>query len=311
MLYPKPGSWTLIGSMTTVMILTIMFWGIGMASPNPVVSQGACPTPVFGCQPNPGEIQATFNDAGLNRLHLATPEPPQLWPGYPATEEVDPFVPCILLKAIAYGEGAENWKQFDLSYGNCGYTFLHENPNNTCDMGIMQLNSNTVGVFDQPSILSNYAYNIDVGTYVLITKWNDLVYNQGISIGNNNPRVIENWYYAVWYYNSFGWTNNPNNTENFPNTDRAPWECWQDPGQFSADYPYQELVWGCAANTPGVEYWRHIPLTLVDRSLLPQHSWEVMPEHIDTPQPLHRYSCSIIYLPINRIGGPSPSRVDN
>jgi len=183
-------------------------------------AQSACPDPVYGRQPYPYEMKPTFNKAGLDRLGSAAPTLPQIWQDYPPVRQIDPYVPCILLKAIAYTEST-GWKQFVASYGAYGYTFLTDN-STSCDMGVMQLNTGTVGAFDQNLILNDYVYNIGVGTHVLITKWNELPN----FIGNNNPFVVEDWYYAVWAYNGWVWENNPNHPLLYPGRD--PWACGQD-----------------------------------------------------------------------------------
>jgi len=120
----------------------------------------------------------------------------------------------------------------------------------------------------------------------LIQKWNGLNYY----IGNNNPYVVEDWYYAVWAYNRWGWYNNPNNSRFDPY--RGVWLCGQG-GQDRTRWPYQELIWGCAANPPGPDFWNPVPLTLPDRADL---NSDPPPTHIDTPQPSHG-SCSVVYLP--------------
>lgn len=110
--------------------------------------------------------------------------------------------------------------------------------------------------------------------------------------------VVEDWYYAVWAYNGWGYVNNPNNLR-FPR-DRDPWECWRNPNQDKDDYPYQELIWGCAAHPPDMPtmqptilLWDPVLLTLPPRELIT----DPPPQHIDTPLPYHG-SCSVTYLPI-------------
>lgn len=115
-----------------------------------VAAQGACPDPAYGRQPYPYEMEPTFNKAGLDRLGSAAPVLPQVWQGYPPVEQIDPYVPCILLKAIAYTESV-GWKQFVADYGAYGDTFLTDN-GDTCDMGVMQLNTRIgLGLCRQPA----------------------------------------------------------------------------------------------------------------------------------------------------------------
>ena len=256
------------------------------AGPPICSAQGDCPEPAaYGRQPLPEELVDVFDRAGTNRLGSKGPDLPQIWKGYPPSEAklISPYVPCILLKAIGYTEST-GWKQFDADYGQEGWTVISQD----CGYGIMQITSGMGGGagFDPSRVAAEPAYNIGTGARILIQKWNELDYY----IGNNNPHVVEDWYYAVWAYNRWGWYNNPNNDRFDPY--RGVWLCGQG-SQDRTDWPYQELIWGCTANPPGSEFWDPVPLTLPDRADL---NSDPPPTHIDTPQPSHG-SCSVVYLP--------------
>lgn len=169
-----------------------------------------CPDAVYDRQPYPGEMADVFDQAGTDRLGTAGPELPQIWKGYPPAEAelVSPYVPCILLKAIGYTEST-GWKQFEAEYDQSGYTVLNEYLNGTCDIGVMQIHTNTADEagLDLDLLAGDYTYNIGGGARVLIDKWNV----RSNYIGNRDPHVVEDWYYAVWAYNRWGWYNNPNN----------------------------------------------------------------------------------------------------
>lgn len=82
-------------------------------------------------------------------------------------------------------------------------------------------------------LATNIVDNIDAGAKVLEDKWAATPI-----IGDGNGMVgrekLENWYYAVWAYNSWGRVNNPNYT-----------------GQANTNIPsYQSLVYGYIANCP-------------------------------------------------------------
>lgn len=192
-------------------------------------------------------------------------------------------MPCILLKAIGYTEST-GWKQFYANYGQEGWTVI----SGDCGYGIMQITSGMGGGagFNPSRVAAEPAYNIGTGARILIQKWNGLNYY----IGHNDPQVVEDWYYAVWAYNRWGWFNNPNNRRFDPY--RGVWLCGQG-GQNRANWPYQELIWGCAANPPGPEFWDAVSLTLPNRADL---NSDPPPTHLDTPQPSHG-SCSVVYLP--------------
>lgn len=50
------------------------------------------------------------------------------------------------------------------------------NPNGTCDIGLMQVNSATMDDYglDNDMAASSYIYNIGAAAYILIKKWNDI-----------------------------------------------------------------------------------------------------------------------------------------
>lgn len=240
----------------------------------------------YGRQPYVGELAPLFDQVGTNQLAENGPPPLEVWSGYPPEQAklIAPYAPCILLKAIGYTE-TTGWKQFTADYGQWGYTHISFD----CGYGVMQVTSGMDGSggFEPYRVAAEPAYNIGAGAKLLMGKWNALSYY----VGANDPRTVEDWYYAVWAYNGWVPRNNPNNPE-FPEN-RGVWECGANPQQYRGDWPYQELVWGCAANPPTNDYWTPVALTLPPR-------WQVTdppPVHIDTPQPAHG-SCTVIHLPL-------------
>ncbi len=135
-------------------------------------------------------------------------------------------IPPMILFGIAYQESG--WRQFDAN-GN-----PVTNPNDG-GVGIMQITGATAGPFDPNLLRTSISYNIDAGATVLEGKWASTPV-----IGDGNGMVgrekLENWYYAVWAYNSWGYINNPNYIGN---------------GTHPAHNPvYQDLVYGWIANCP-------------------------------------------------------------
>jgi len=53
-------------------------------------------------------------------------------------------------------------------------------------------------------------YNIEAGADVLLNKWAMSSYNEVASVGDMDPNVLENWYFALWAYNGWSQSNNPN-----------------------------------------------------------------------------------------------------
>jgi hypothetical protein len=196
--------------------------------------------------------------AGWNQL---LPDRPSF--GLPTLEGVQPYpyIPPVLLKAIAWLESG--WAQADYSvpYGAAGPTLISHD----CGYGIMQVTSgmqNVSGVpnLDQAMIGGHYAFNIARGARILADKWN-LAPEFRPFVGSRNSQIIEDWYYALWGYNGFAFKNHPLNPAYNPQ--RAPYRC--DGSQPRSDYPYQELVLGCVATPPqrgGVLLWNPQPVTL-------------------------------------------------
>lgn len=149
--------------------------------------------------------------------------------------------PCLLLKAIYYTESG--WRQFCASNRtviafDCGY-------------GIAQVTSGMrrgdTSAFDANRVASDPAYNVSVGAAILADKW-----RASACVGNNDPTFIEHWYFAVWGYNGFAFSNNPNNPAY--RADRPEFNSSAAATNRRA-YPYQELVYGYLHNSPDDAHW--------------------------------------------------------
>ncbi|WP_082860063.1 RICIN domain-containing protein [Alloactinosynnema sp. L-07] len=114
----------------------------------------------------------------------------------------------------------------------------------------------------QIAIATDYAANVAAGLQILATKWNQ-IQAAGMQLNNNNPAKLENWFLAIWAYNSgyhppgetgangaagLGWLNNPANPRYA--IDRQPFG--SNPHDFATPqrWPYPEKVLGFAANPP-------------------------------------------------------------
>lgn len=195
-------------------------------------------------RPDVASVSAAFDLAGSNLL------PPTV-PQFSASGSVH-NIPPSLLKAVGWVESG--WRQFDVSgkplvAPDFGY-------------GIMQITSGMPGAFgsvrgsiapaSQSDVASNYVYNIAYGAKVLVDKWNSTP-----RIGNADPSVVENWYFALWAYNGWGWVNNPNN----PRFGRV-----GTPAQNPGTFPYQERVLYLVQHPPrdrvGNPRWKPVDVTL-------------------------------------------------
>lgn len=122
----------------------------------------------------------------------------------------------------------------------------------------------------QEKIATDYEENIAAGLQILEDTWNQL-YTAGITANGGDPRYLEDWYYAIWAYNTgiepnaahgnttgctpgpsctgpdgtwgLGWANNPANPAFPPN--RLPYlKTTYADAAHPADWPYQERVLG-------------------------------------------------------------------
>jgi hypothetical protein len=151
-----------------------------------------------------------------------------------------------------YGTKANGWG-IDFAKSDCGY-------------GISQVTDGMrVGqrpIAEQTAIALDYAANIAAGVQILESKWNQL-FAHGMLVNGGDPRWIENWYLALWAYNSgyhelgdpktdgtvegLGWLNNPANPH-YPQN-RAPFlEYGYSDAAHPQDWPYQEKVIGWAGH---------------------------------------------------------------
>jgi len=265
------------------------------SSPPASASDCAVSPTIGASQPPNGLITAAFNAAGFNGLFpghqyfgLTALEtgPPQ------ARSLRQPYVPPTLLKAIGWIEAS--WRQADggtpvISF-DCGYGITQiTSPGVFPLAGVgMVYRSPDPSIYEgaQVPIATSYTHNIAFGAKTLIAKWN-LAAEWRPVVGNGDPSLLEDWYYAVWSYNGFSSKNDPNSYDAL----RGNYSCNLSDGfnHNRTQFPYQELVLGCVKHPPaanGVELWPPIPVTLP--ASVPPFNWD-SPQtmNIPTPQPAH------------------------
>lgn len=187
--------------------------------------------------------------------------------------------PCVLLKAIYVTES--NWRQF-CSTGQTVISF-------DCGYGIAQVTSGMrrgeTSAYDANRVASSAAYNVSVGAAILAGKW-----RASPCVGNNDPQIIEDWYFPVWGYNGFSFRNNPNN----PMYSASRPE-FRTPGVASAqvrgNYPYQELVWGYVHYPPSSEHYAGVALAYPNRAEICA-SCGLPTASISEPSGSHRGGCA-------------------
>jgi len=218
---------------------------------------------VVGTNPSPAEWQPIFDLISKG---------PAAWPsGYPsvsnigqgcgkpeANHSVVPKFPCELLKAIAMHESA--WQQFCVpglpadQKGKSSRTIISFD----CGYGVGQVTSGMhTGenpAYDRKKVAGDPSYNLATSTQILASKWKATE-----CVGDNQPKIVEDWYTAVWAYNGLAWSNNPNN----PNLDanRGVW----DPN-VGGSYAYQERVFGRVEHPNSSSHWTSVALAYPDRT---------------------------------------------
>ncbi|GAA4835124.1 RHS repeat-associated core domain-containing protein [Luteimicrobium xylanilyticum] len=165
-------------------------------------------------------------------------------------------------------------------YGAKGSIDKIDYANADCGYGITQLTTGmaasetSITLHGKMKVAADYQENIVAGLQVLEKTWNQL-YDAGITLNGGDPKYLENWYLAIWAYNSgiqpnaafgnttgctpsasctgpdgtwgLGWSNNPQNPAYPP--DRAPYlKTTYADAAHPADWPYQERVMGWMAS---------------------------------------------------------------
>jgi hypothetical protein len=138
----------------------------------------------------------------------------------------------------------------------------------------MRLGDTQFSAHGQIKIAVDYEENIAAGLQILESTWNQL-YADGITANGGDPGKLENWYFAVWAYNTgiqpnaangnttgctpgpsctgpdgtwgLGWSNNPANLDYPPNRDPYLKDTYADAAHPSS-WPYQERVLGWMAS---------------------------------------------------------------
>ena len=132
---------------------------------------------------------------------------------------------------------------------DCGYGLSQVTDNMTAEATGYSANQKL-------EIATDYEANIAAGLNILIDKWNTL-YSLGLTVNDGKSAYVENWYYALWAYNTgihaatgsdprhgLGWTNNPIRAAFEPN--RAPFLSQATDAATPQLWPYQERVFGWA-----------------------------------------------------------------
>jgi hypothetical protein len=162
-------------------------------------------------------------------------------------------------------------------YGSAGSISVINYIASDCGYGIGQIttgmdnhDTSVYSLHGQMKIATDYEENIAAGLQILEDKWDQLS-AAGIKANSADPSYIENWYFAIWAYNTgiqpnaangnttgctpgpsctdgsgnwgLGWTNNPANPDYKPGRAGFLDASYADAAH-PGDWPYQERVFG-------------------------------------------------------------------
>lgn len=149
----------------------------------------------------------------------------------PSREEIEKMIdevalkrgiPSVILKSIARVESVYQHFNKDGSPKISGTS-----------IGLMQIN-NKNGGYDTNKLKYDIMYNIEAGADVLLNKWSMSSYQSVACVGNMDPNVLENWYFALWAYNGWAQSNNPHMLPSY-----------------AKKYTYQQLIYDIAKKEYG------------------------------------------------------------
>ena len=196
------------------------------------------------------------------------------------TTSASASIPPALLKSIAWIESSFTQASQQVPYEAIGAALVSFD----CGHGIMQVTSGMTTPLgergyaspQQALVATHFAYNIARGTAILADKWNSAPEDRPIAGTDTggDPAIVENWYFAVWGYNGF--TGPGANRSNHPmdpiygTWPRVGYSCGPSSdglGHNRGNYPFQELIFGCASHPPqvsSVNLWTPQPADLPD-----------------------------------------------
>lgn len=237
---------------------------------------------------------------------------PQLEQGTRANRvKTNGVIPPVILKSIAWVESSITQGDVAVPFGSIGPSLISFD----CGHGVAQVTTGMTvptgesgrGSPQQALVATNFAYNIARGAWILADKWNQAPDDRPVAgtDTNGSPLLLENWYFAIWSYNGF--TGPGADRSNHPMDPvygawpRASYSCGNTgdgKGHNRANYPYQELVLGCATHPPVVEgqpLWAAQEVTLPnlndvkwkDKLALTAFVFPYVNMDIPTPAPFH------------------------
>jgi hypothetical protein len=251
-LQPKPRQveWAVDQAITNSLHLTrpANWKNLGMPEYSP---QGLFPSiPLLGGGRVPAQVMLAITAQESNMWQAAR----FALPGVTA----NPLIGNFYGRNIYNADPGDDWT-IDWSKSDCGYGVTQVTDH-------MRLAGHEKGPDDtawdyqtQRAVALDFATNVAAGLRILQDKWNQ-TRGAGLIVHDGNPAALENWFFAVWAYNSgfypdnhdgrpwgVGWSNNPINPRYDPQ--RAPFlEVTYDDARTPQRWPYPEKIMGWAGH---------------------------------------------------------------
>ena len=156
-------------------------------------------------------------------------------------KEPDPSlrIPPTLLKSIVWVESKFQHGHRDVPYGGVGPVVRSFD----CGFGLGQITSGMANYARNPNakqalVGTHFLFNVAEAARILADKWN---YDARAIAGRGDPAFLEDWYYAVWAYNGFWYTNHPY----FDTDHQYAWLDWYNNPHNSFRDPFRGDVWHC------------------------------------------------------------------
>lgn len=166
-------------------------------------------------------------------------------------------IPSVILKTVAFAESS--WRQWD-STGKVVTGGSETSPS----YGIMQISVKSADPTKIEELKNDIDYNISAGADLLNEKFAAVP-----KIGDGDRNKLENWYFALWAYNSWSTSNNPNNAD------------------AKDKVAYQDMIIKKAATNYFPGFVTPATITPIDPELIPIDTMPAKTTIWETPEPVH------------------------
>lgn len=174
-------------------------------------------------------------------------------------------VPPAIMRSIVWVESNYQMASSSVPWGGVGPALRSFD----CGYGLGQVTTGMANSTGSPSAKqvlagTHFVFNLAESVRILVSKWNAAPEYRPVA-GTGDPTALEDWYFAIWSYNGFAWSNHPLNPARDPwrgevyhcQEPTAPGYDWFGYG----DYTYPERVYGCMRYPPvrnGQQLWQPV-----------------------------------------------------